>query len=143
VTISITGTGTASGKFIFCDGTRELAGPLDLDIRPERQVQISKRFRATAIRARNRYNIQTTVSFNVARLHDGPSTAESFALDHITDVPAEGTIYFEEMAGDGLIRRKMDNAIVTSWPIKVKGATTQHSYTIVGGIIEKVSGVNT
>jgi hypothetical protein len=122
-----------SEPFYLCSGTRQSSSPDGLKIHGAVQVQSSQRFRAPQKRFRNRLNFEQSISFSTQRLFDDESAAAFYMLLHAVTLPRDGTVYFQQESSSGMIKTVMYNAVISADDESQKGATTYHSYTIVGG----------
>lgn len=99
-----------------------------------RNVQVDEATRAEDVTVRDRKNKRNDVSIVVSRTHDSLADALSFLRDHADAVPTVGSITLEENYGGKVSVSKMMNAAIPKVEcIDHSGASTQFSYTIVGG----------
>lgn len=129
----ITGEGVDAKTFVLADSDKGICHT-GLRITGRRVTQITRPLRAAKIRARNRGNAEKVVTFEVARLHKTPKDAEQYLLEHADSVPGDGRVVFEAV---GRVKRLMENAVIDTVDSRYHGATTWHTYQIIGGLIEK------
>ena len=90
----------------------------------------------------NRGNIEVTLSFEVARLHDSIGAAEKFVFEHpeeLAEAAALGTVTIITEILDGQRRtvRQSVGSVVMQGQIRYIGATTFTQYQIISGLAKK------
>lgn len=126
------------GNWACCDGTREGGvGTSRLRFRVDRKLQAQEIFRAAAITVFPRGNTKTTVTFEVSRTFPDQKTADLYALQHETLVPATGLITFTSVATNGqkTVRYLNPGYVLSHELISMIGITTRHQYQIIGGAV--------
>jgi len=122
----------AIGDFELADGT--LAGGFALD---QSRVSVERVFDIVVPLAEllpvlfDRNVRRTTVDFQIARIHASMEAADIYAIDHDAMVPDSGLVQFT--ATNGAIRWLLHAALITHQLVDLIGATTIHSYHVIGG----------
>ncbi len=118
----------------LCDGTN-VGGVAasDLRYRVTRAIDVVLALRSTVPFTYDRHTRTADVAFTVKRTHDTVEDAEYFAANHENDLPQSGAVKITSQ--DGTIVSYLTNAkLIDHHLIFQIGATTFHSYHIVGGI---------
>jgi hypothetical protein len=118
------------GSYVLCDGSS--ASPTGLAVSEKRQTQIVQGLRWSQVKALDRINKQTTVSFEIIRGFDTLGQAEKFMMIHGSQVPDNGLATFTAFDGSStfLAATQIENIAG-----KQTGATTFHTYQMVGGAV--------
>ena len=122
----------AIGDFELADGT--LAGGFALD---QSRVSVERVFDVVVPLAEllpvlfDRNVRRTIVDCQIARLHESMEAADIYAIDHDAMVPDSGLVQFT--ATNGAIRWLLHAALISHQLVDLIGATTIHSYHIIGG----------
>ena len=120
------------GSTWLAEGGRESVS--DFRINNEDILDVEAFLRATEISVFNRGNRKTTVKFSVKRTHDSVEAAETFILEHSTDMPGHGLVTFVAVSATGSeTSRYLQDASVEVAEASYTGSTTYHTYTIIGG----------
>ena len=108
-----------------------------LTINGSRSIQTDPVVRGQSPVFSDRRNRQTEVTFNTTRLFADVPTAEAFLLTHETMFPDGQRFLVTFLSGNGTTAgaKYLKNAVVQSVQSGVSGATTRHSYRIVGGVM--------
>lgn len=128
-------TGSVSKPYTFELAAGGIESPANLKIVPERNTQEFDGLRAPSVVAKDRFNLKTTVTFDITRLHDNISDAQNYMLLEQSTIPGSGTIKFYMEDGTILYMR---NSVLKTNPSHHTGTTTFHSYTIIGGAVTSV-----
>lgn len=120
----------------------ELAGhghtsPADLRINGELVAETAEYLRATVVDVFNRGNRRTSVTFSVTREHASVEAAQLYLLRHEVNVPRSGLVTFEAEQARGSLW--MYDAVLNTVSSSHVGATTLHSYSILGGEISNIN----
>ena len=118
------------GSFYLSNGDQE--SPNGLTIDEARTPQVAEGLRWRKVKVFDRANKRTTIAFSVTRLWPTVGAAESFMLKHGTLVPSNGLLQFTLSDNTTLYMPDTECATTSSKHI---GATTMHSYSLVGGEI--------
>lgn len=109
-----------------------------LRIDPARQAQVDALVGAGHVSVIDRRNTATTVVFTVTRIHASPAAARLFLWTHARAVAAMSAAprslharFFSAVQDTFELAR----AVITAMPGEQKGASTTHSYSIVGAAI--------
>ena len=132
-------TGTPAATFYLAeDPTKTLreCACSQFRIKPKHEVQVTPLFRGSAPFIADRSNLQHTITFEVRRLWADADTAAAYILDHAAGLIWNGTLYMQGTLG--AIERSMASAQIQDPNSYQTGATTFHSYTIIGGLISVV-----
>jgi hypothetical protein len=109
----------------------------NLRINGARLVQEAAFLRAVARGQFDRGNRRTEIMFETTRLFKSQLEAETFLLEHETNVPGSGLLVFVAgQKGKSTATRYLKNAVVESVSSAMTGCTTRHSYRIVGGVMK-------
>jgi hypothetical protein len=109
----------------------------NLRINGSRLVQEAVFLRAVARGEYDRGNRRTEITFDVTRLFKTQLEAETFLLEHETNVPGQGLLVFVAgQKGKSTATRYLKNAVVEALSSGMMGCTTRHSYLIVGGVMK-------
>ena len=120
----------------FCLAGGGEAGPRELTVNGERQVQSVPALRGGVAGILPRGNRVNTVTFAAVRTHASHAAAEAFLLEHAALLPAGGALGFRcEGAGGGEARYRATASVVASERGSRNGLTTTHHYKIVCGEI--------
>lgn len=126
--------GTPTATFHLCQTDKE--SPSGMVISGERVVQWRRYFRGLTASPKARQNRSLNVSFSVTRLHETEAAAAAYVLTHNDDLPDGGDIYFSETSGGVTIQRVIRSGVISQTQQRVVGASSIHSYTILGGKME-------
>jgi hypothetical protein len=110
---------------------------VNLRINGSRIVQEASFLRAVARGEFDRGNRRTEVTFDTTRLFKTQLEAETFLLEHETNIQGSGLLTFiAGQKGKQTSTRYIKNAVVESVSSATSGCTTRHSYRIIGGIVK-------
>lgn len=121
-------------QFVLAAGDAE--SPSGLKINGKIVAEIAPRLRAMAVRAFDRANLQTSITFKITREHADTRICEAFILRHAVELPRSGLVKFS--AADtrgGESDFFLADAVIESDEGEQIGATSIHTYTILGGAI--------
>ncbi len=123
------------GAYSLCNGT--LAGGVavsDLRINQRRIADVVAILAGVSPEIFDRVGGPCTYSFTVKRTHADADTAEQFMIGLETAVPSSGDINITTTGPTGSVSFLIPNAKVQSIDlVEYEGATTFHTYSIVGG----------
>lgn len=130
---------TTNAETVLCDGpgrgADRMAGPLDgLSIGDDVSGQVAEFLRATEIKAWNRQNQRTALSFRVARECASAVAAHAWQLAFHAGCIRAGTVHLIETSSSGSTQTvKIANAVITSIRTTPLGVTRVVEFSIVGG----------
>jgi len=128
------------GSFDFCDGT--LSGGFaagDLRLRFTRGIDVVQQLGTIAPATYDRGTRTSNLSFSVQRVHASIRASELYIGNHEHLVPQSGAVKLTTAAGTNVF--VLGNAFVTDIQLVEEiGATTKHSYRIVGGVFDTHPG---
>jgi hypothetical protein len=106
------------------------------DLNEQRVLQIDDGPRWEEVKVRDRKNSQTAIVFKVNRLHASLTACERFILQHAVQVPRRPAVFLMicDYSGQKFELRLL-NAGIQSVVSTFIGATSMHTYTVVGGRI--------
>jgi hypothetical protein len=112
----------------------------DFQLTPESAVQVAAFVRGEYAKPIDRGNLLNVLSFSTSRLFDTVAEAQLWCLDYHSGFPSSGSLYFDAIAPNGSItRRVMADAVVNPPQRRVIGATALLDYTVQGG---EITGAN-
>ncbi|MDR0728429.1 MAG: hypothetical protein LBF21_02375 [Puniceicoccales bacterium] len=120
------------GSLSLAAGLEFGESPYELRIQGQCQVQIAERIRGEEVRAFDRGNLQTQLSFRVKRRHDSAEAAQAYALSHAAALARQsGPLrLINEPGGTSYT---LSDAAVTRVESSSSHNISFHSYQMVGG----------
>lgn len=121
--------------FWLCQADQLAPNSLRVDSR--RVVQIAQRLRAISAEPFARGNTVRTISFTVVREHDSVRDAEAFLVEHEAAIPSSGIVEITCHDDAGPETVFYFDAEIEAVSAGHVGLSTEHAYTLVGGLITK------
>ncbi|MDR1255767.1 MAG: hypothetical protein LBJ94_02490 [Puniceicoccales bacterium] len=125
------------GDIVLAGGVEAHESPYDVNIRSEREVQVTGTLRGSTARSYDRGNQRTTVNFKVTRRHGSVEDAQKFVLIHgasLGNLSTSLTIVEEPSA----VQFILSDAAIVSVQSSANGSASVHEYRIVGGNFSQI-----
>ncbi len=127
------------GTLVLAAGAAAQEPPTGLELRAEREVQTSERFRAETARHFDRGNLRHRVRFSVTRRHATAEEAARHALEQAAQLrSADGTVRFIAEANGREAGFALLDAVVSEAEVRPEGLVTRHRYTLLGGAFTRL-----
>ncbi|ODU24767.1 MAG: hypothetical protein ABS95_01485 [Verrucomicrobia bacterium SCN 57-15] len=123
-------------KFKLLDNLEIPATSGGVNINGSFVTEIAEYLRGSEIEVFDRGNDRTEISFSTTRLHASVSAAEKFCMEHRDTVPRRCLVTLISDYDEARVERYLINACVAEANSKTAGATSFHSYRIIGGKIK-------
>ena len=120
------------GSLSLADGLEFCESPYDFKVHSQRQVQIAESIRGSEVKAFDRGNLQTQITFKVKKKHNSIEDAQAYALSHAAGV-AQQTGPLTIIGEPSGTTYTLSDASITRIESSSMHNVSFHTYHIIGG----------